>query len=146
MLTFKCTGRARAAGVHAAPRAALIARRQLCTARCGSLTSSRLRHFPFALMGGRGSTKAFFLAPSLHRRRAGASAARPFFFCATKMQKRASIFMHLEPFCVQSVRVGTRGPGTDARRPRRRGKRDFCKYTAKKNPPQHLHDGPRAGS
>lgn len=40
--------------------------------------------------------------------------------------------MHLEPFCVESVRVGTRGPGTDARRPRRRGKRDFCKYTAKK--------------
>lgn len=46
-----------------------------CMWRLHVLTSLRLRHFPSALMGGRGSTKdfAFLLAPSLHR--AGASGA-----------------------------------------------------------------------
>ena len=129
-VTLKCTGRARAAAVHVAARAAVIACRELCTHRCDILTSLRLRHFPFALMRGRGSTKdfAFFLTPSLHRPRTGASAACLgvfFFFFATKMQRckiQASIFMHLEPFCVRSVRVRARSAGTSARPPQPSGK------------------------
>lgn len=86
--------------------------------------------FPLCFGGGEGKHKSLLsrsLPPSPSRRSFSRS---PFF--ATKMQKRASIFMHLEPFRVQSVRVGARARGTDARRPRRRQKRDFCKYTAKK--------------
>lgn len=90
--------------MHAAPRAALIACGQLCTDRCGSLTSSRLRHFPFALMGGRGSTKAFFLAPSLHRRRAGASAARP--FC--NKDAKTSLDLHALGALLRSMRARRR--------------------------------------
>ena len=100
-VTLKCTGRARAAAVHVAARAAVIACRELCTHRCDILTSLRLRHFPFALMRGRGSTKdfAFFLTPSLHRPRTGASAACLgvffFFFCNkdAKMQN-TSLDLH----------------------------------------------------
>lgn len=85
--------------------------------------------FPLCFDGGEGKHKSLLsrsLPPSPSRRSFSRS---PLF--ATKMQKRASIFMHLEPFCVRCVRVGARSRGTNARRPRRRERRDFCKDTAK---------------
>lgn len=69
-----------------------------------------------------------------------------FFFFATKMQKNQlrssctwSPFASEACASVQGATVQMHGAH------RRRGKRLFCKCTAK-NSPQHLHDGPRAGS
>lgn len=72
--TLKCIGRANPAVMHFAKNAAATAFQRDCTDRVNILTS--LRHFPFAVVGGRGSTKdfAFSLTPSLHLPRAGASA------------------------------------------------------------------------
>lgn len=100
-----CTGRAQtaaAAAVHCMQQQERQQRRAAVIARWIAwdiLTSLRLRHFPSALMRGRGSTKdfAFFLTPSLHRTRSGASAGS---LCNKDAEIRASIFMHLEPFRV----------------------------------------------
>lgn len=45
-----------------------------------------------------------------------------FFFLQQRCKIQASIFMHLEPFCVRSVRVRARSAGTSARPPQPSGK------------------------
>ena len=132
-VTSTCTGRARAAAVHVAARAAVIVCVCVCTDPCHILTSLRLRHFPSALMRGRGGTKdfAFLLAPSLHR--SGASAAR----CATKMQK-SSLDLHAPGAFVRPERAcPCTGRGYDCTRSAGVAKRRKCA-----NVPQRLHDGP----
>lgn len=66
--TLKCIRRAYSAVMHFAENATPIAFQRDCIDRVNILTSLCIRHFPFAVVGGRGSTKdfAFSRTPSLH--------------------------------------------------------------------------------